>query len=416
MNPSSSSTAPTTDHARAGPLAGLKVIELGQLIAGPFAAKTLADFGAEVIKIEAPGAGDPLRKWRLLKDGISVWWQVQSRNKRSLALDLKQPEAQEIVRQLVQGADVLIENFRPGAMEGWGLGPDELLRLNPRLIMLRISGYGQTGPYRDRTGFGVVAEAMGGLRHLTAEPGRVPVRVGVSIGDTLAALHGVIGVLMALQHRHAHGVGQVIDVALYEAVFNCMESLLPEYSAFGAVRGPAGSALPGIAPSNAYLCSDGGYALIAGNGDSIFKRLMKEIGRDDLGNDPALADNAGRVLRVAEIDAAIGQWAAERSVDEVLAALDQASVPAGRIYTVADIAADSHYQARGMLASVQMEGGSTLSVPGIVPKLSLTPGSHRRNAPALGQDTDAVLRELGLTPAQIQGLRDKGIVSGEGSA
>jgi formyl-CoA transferase len=419
MNSSSSNAAPATDNARTGPLAGLKVIELGQLIAGPFAAKTLADFGAEVIKIEAPadpkrpeaGGGDPLRKWRLLKDGTSVWWQVQSRNKRSLALDLKQPEAQEIVRRLVIDADVLIENFRPGAMEGWSLGPDDLLRLNPRLIMLRISGYGQTGPYRDRTGFGVVAEAMGGLRHLTAEPGRVPVRVGVSIGDTLAALHGVIGVLMALQHRHAHGVGQVIDVALYEAVFNCMESLLPEYSAFGAVRGPAGSALPGIAPSNAYLCSDGGYALIAGNGDSIFKRLMKEIGRDDLGNDPALADNAGRVLRVSEIDAAIGQWAAQRSVDAVLAALDQASVPAGRIYTVADIAADPHYQARGMLASVQMADGSTLSVPGIVPKLSLTPGSHRRNAPALGQDTDAVLKELGLSPAQIQGLKDKGIVS-----
>jgi formyl-CoA transferase len=404
--PSSASATPS------GPLTGLKVIELGQLIAGPFAAKTLADFGAEVIKIEAPGTGDPLRKWRLLKDGTSVWWQVQSRNKRSLALDLRQPEAQEIVRQLVLDADVLIENFRPGAMEGWGLGPDALLRLNPRLIMLRISGYGQTGPYRDRTGFGVVAEAMGGLRHLTAEPGRVPVRVGVSIGDTLAALHGVIGVLMALQHRHAHGVGQVVDVALYEAVFNCMESLLPEYSAFGAVRGPAGSALPGIAPSNAYLCSDGGYALIAGNGDSIFKRLMKEIGRDDLGNDPALADNAGRVLRVTEIDAAIGLWAAQRSVDEVLAALDKISVPAGRIYTVADIAADPHYQARGMLAQVQMDDGSSLTVPGIVPRLSATPGSHRRNAPALGQDTDAVLQELGLTPAQIQGLRDKGIVSG----
>jgi formyl-CoA transferase len=414
MNPSSSNTAPATGKAGAGPLAGLKVIELGQLIAGPFAAKTLADFGAEVVKIEAPGAGDPLRKWRLLKDGTSVWWQVQSRNKRSLALDLRQPEAQEIVRQLVRDADVLIENFRPGAMEGWGLGPDELLRLNPRLILLRISGYGQTGPYRDRTGFGVVAEAMGGLRHLTAEPGRVPVRVGVSIGDTLAALHGVIGVLMALQHRHAHGVGQVIDVALYEAVFNCMESLLPEYSAFGAVRGPAGSALPGIAPSNAYLCSDGGYALIAGNGDSIFKRLMKEIGRDDLGNDPALADNAGRVLRVTEIDTAIGEWAAQRSIDAVLAALEKASVPAGRIYTVADIAADPHYQARGMLASVQMDDGSTLSVPGIVPKLSLTPGSHRRNAPALGQDTDAVLRELGLSPAQIQGLKDQGIVAGGG--
>lgn len=394
-----------------GPLAGLKVIELGQLIAGPFAAKTLADFGAEVIKVEAPGAGDPLRKWRLLKDGTSVWWQVQSRNKRSLALDLRQAEAQEIVRQLVRDADVLIENFRPGAMEGWGLGPDTLLALNPRLIMLRISGYGQTGPYRDRPGFGVVAEAMSGLRHLTAESGRVPVRVGVSIGDTLAALHGVIGILLALHHRSAQGVGQVIDVALYEAVFNCMESLLPEYSAFGAVRGPAGSALPGIAPSNAYLCSDGGYALIAGNGDSIFKRLMKVIGRDDLGADTGLSDNAGRVARVAEIDAAIGHWAAQRSVDEVLAALDEASVPAGRIYTVADIAADPHYQARGMLASVQMDDGSSLAVPGIVPKLSATPGSHRRNAPTLGQDTDAVLHELGLTPAQIQGLKDKGIVS-----
>jgi formyl-CoA transferase len=382
------------------------------LIAGPFAAKTLADFGAEVIKIEPPGTGDPLRKWRLLKDGTSVWWQVQSRNKRSLALDLKQPEAQAIVRQLARESDVLIENFRPGAMEGWGLGPDELLKLNPRLIMLRISGYGQTGPYRDRPGFGVVAEAMSGLRHLTGDPGAVPVRVGVSIGDTLAALHGVIGILLALQHRHVSGQGQVIDVALYEAVFNCMESLLPEYSAFGAVRGPAGSALPGIAPSNAYRCKDAGYALIAGNGDSIFKRLMKVIGRDDLAADPALGDNAGRVARVIGIDQAIGQWTAQRSVDEVLTALSEASVPAGRIYTVADIAADPHYQARGMLASVRMDDGSHLSVPGIVPKLSATPGSHRRNAPALGQDTEAVLHELGLTPAQIQGLKDKGIVSG----
>ena len=395
-----------------GPLVGLKVLELGQLIAGPFAAKTLADFGADVIKIESLDSGDPLRKWRLLKDGTSVWWQVQSRGKRSLALDLKQPEAQDIVRKLALESDVLIENFRPGAMEGWRLGPEVLLTLNPRLIMLRISGYGQTGPYRDRPGFGVVAEAMGGLRHLTAEPGRVPVRVGVSIGDTLAALHGVIGILMALQHRNTAGVGQVVDVALYEAVFNCMESLLPEYSAFGAVRGPGGSALPGIAPSNAYLCSDDGYALIAGYGDSIFKRLMKEIGRDDLGNDPALGDNAGRVLRVNEVDAAIGQWTAQRSVDEVLTALDQAAVPAGRIYTVADIAADPHYQARGMLASVRMDDGSTLAVPGIVPKMSATPGQHRRNAPTLGQDTDGVLRELGLSPEQIQGLKDKGIVSG----
>ena len=402
-----------TPSPASGPLAGLKVLELGQLIAGPFAAKTLADFGADIIKIETPGTGDPLRKWRLLKDGTSVWWQVQSRNKRSVALDLKQPAAQNIVRRLATESDVLIENFRPGAMEGWGLGPDELLKLNPRLIMLRISGYGQTGPYRDKPGFGVVAEAMGGLRHLTAEPGRVPVRVGVSIGDTLAALHGVIGILLALQERQRSGQGQVIDVALYEAVFNCMESLLPEYSAFGAVRGAAGSALPGIAPSNAYRCGDEGYALIAGNGDSIFKRLMSTIGRNDLGTDPALADNTGRVAQVEKIDDAIGQWTAERTVDEVLAALDAVAVPAGRIYTVADIAADPHYQARGMLNEVRMDDGSVLVVPGIVPKLSRTPGSLRRNAPGIGQDTDAVLREMGLSPEQIKTLKDQGIVAGE---
>ena len=393
-----------------GPLSGLRVVELGQLIAGPFAAKTLADFGAEVIKIEPPGSGDPLRQWRLLKDGTSVWWQVQSRNKRSLAMDLKTPEAQDIVRQLARDADVLIENFRPGAMEAWGLGPDDLLALNPRLIMLRISGYGQTGPYRDKPGFGVVAEAMSGLRHLTAEPGRVPVRVGVSIGDTLASLHGVIGILMALHERERSHKGQVIDVALYEAVFNCMESLLPEYSAFGAVRQAAGSALPGIAPSNAYRCNDG-YVLIAGNGDSIFKRLMHALGRDDLGLDPALKDNAGRVQRVQDIDAAIGAWTAERSVTQVLEVLDQAEVPAGRIYTVADIAADPHYQARGMIAQVQMSDGSPLAVPGIVPKLSRTPGNHRRNAPALGQDTVEVLCGMGLSMDQIQTLKDKGIVA-----
>jgi formyl-CoA transferase len=391
-------------------LCNLRVIELGQLIAGPFAAKTLADFGADVIKIEPPNSGDPLRKWRLLKDGTSVWWQIQSRNKRSIALDLKQTEAQDIVRQLVKDADVLIENFRPGAMEGWGLGPDELLALNPKLIMLRISGYGQTGPYRDKPGFGVVAEAMSGLRHLTAEPGRVPVRVGVSIGDTLASLHGVIGILLALHERHTSGKGQVIDVALYEAVFNCMESLLPEFSAFGAIREAAGSALPGIAPSNAYKCQDGGYVLIAGNGDSIFKRLMQTMGRDDLGLDPDLADNAGRVKRVEEIDAAIGVWTATLSVAQVLELLDAASVPAGRIYTVADIATDPHYQARDMILQTVMADGSTLALPGIVPKLSRTPGSHRRNAPEIGQDTDAVLQDIGLTEAQIQALKDKGIV------
>lgn len=394
-------------------LSGLKVLELGQLIAGPFAAKTLADFGAEVIKIEQPDSGDPLRKWRMLKDGTSLWWQVQSRNKRSLALDLRTPEGQELVRQLAAEADVLIENFRPGALEGWGLSPEALMASNPRLIVLRISGYGQTGPYRNRPGFGVIGEAMGGLRHLTAEPGRVPVRVGVSIGDTLSALHGVIGILLALQHRHVTGQGQVIDVALYEAVFNCMESLLPEYSTFGAVREPAGSALPGIAPTNAYLCQDGAYALVAGNGDSIFKRLMALIDRPDLANDPALADNAGRVARVAELDAAIGAWAIQRPVAQVLDALDQAAVPAGRIYTVADIATDPHYQARGMLQTLTMDDGSAMTVPGIVPKLSVTPGQHRRNAPELGQDTDQVLAEMGLSADQIQSLKARGIVGGQ---
>lgn len=397
--------------SKLGPLQGLKVIELGQLIAGPFAAKTLADFGAEVIKIEPPGAGDPLRKWRLLKDGTSVWWQIQSRNKRSVALDLKEPEAQDIVRQLAQDADVLIENFRPGAMEAWGLGPDALQALNPRLIMLRISGYGQTGPYRDKPGFGVVAEAMSGLRHLTAEPGRVPVRVGVSIGDTLASLHGVIGILMAVHERQRSGLGQVIDVALYEAVFNCMESLLPEYSAFGAVRQAAGSALPGIAPSNAYRCLGDAYVLIAGNGDSIFKRLMHTIGRDDLGQDPELKDNSGRVQRVEEIDAAIGAWTAERDIVDVLHSLDAAGVPAGRIYNVADIAADPHYQARGMIEQIQLDDGSSLSLPGIVPKLSRTPGGHARNAPDIGQDTEAVLQEIGLSAEQIQALKARGIVA-----
>jgi formyl-CoA transferase len=384
---------PSADTAPRGPLCGLKVLELGQLIAGPFAAKTLADFGADVIKIEPPGAGDPLRQWRLVQDGTSVWWQVQSRNKRSVVLDLKDPGDVAVVRQLAAQADVLIENFRPGAMESFGLDPQALLAEHPRLIVLRVSGYGQTGPYRDKPGFGVVAEAMGGLRHLSAEPGRTPVRVGVSIGDTLAALHGVIGILMCLHERHASGRGQVIDVALYESVFNCMESLLPEYSAAGVVRGPAGSALPGIAPSNAYLCSDG-HALVAGNGDSIFKRLMTAIARPDLAADPALAHNAGRVQRVAEIDAAIGHWTAHRTVAEVLAALDEAGVPAGRIYTVADMAADPHYQARGMLQALPMPDGRALTVPGIVPLLSRTPGGQHHHAPALGQHTAEVLKAL----------------------
>lgn len=391
------------------PLAKIKVVEMGQLIAGPFAAKTLADFGADVIKIEPPKVGDALRKWRLLKDGTSVWWQVQSRNKKSLSLDLRQAEAQDIVRTLATEADVLIENFRPGTLEGWGLDPEKLLELNPKLIVLRISGYGQTGPYRDKPGFGVVAEAMGGLRHLTAEPGRVPVRVGISIGDTLASLHGVIGILLALQERHSSGKGQIIDIALYEAVFNCMESLLPEYSAFGEVRQAAGSALPGIAPTNAYQCADGGYVLVAGNGDSIFKRLMTVIGRDDLGSDPQLENNDGRVKRVAELDLAIGEWTKTISTTKVLEILDSVAVPAGRIYTVADIANDPHYKARENIQTIEMHDGTKLDVPGVIPKLSRTPGSIKTLAPDIGQNTDEILKSIGLTEAQVASLKERGI-------
>nr|WP_314625969.1 CoA transferase [uncultured Noviherbaspirillum sp.] len=392
-------------------LDGLRVIEMGQLIAGPFAGKTLGEFGADVIKIEAPGAGDPLRNWRMIQDGTSVWWQVQSRNKRSIALDLRSPEGQDIARKLIAEADVLIENFRPGTLEGWGMDWDTLSAMNPGLVMLRISGYGQTGPYRDLPGFGAIGEAMGGLRHLTGEPERVPVRCGISIGDTLAALHGTIGILTALYHRKVNGgKGQVIDVALHEAVFNVMESLIPEYSAFGAVREAAGSALPGIAPSNAYRCRDG-YVLVAGNGDSIFKRLMQAIGRDDLKDDPALADNAGRVARVAELDAAIGVWTATRSVAEVLDVLGQARVPAGKVYTARDIVEDPHYRARDMILTQQTRDGHTLDVPGVVPKLLGTPGTVRSSAPGLGDDTDAVLRGMGLTDQNIETLRAKGVVA-----
>jgi formyl-CoA transferase len=402
----------TASHMIAGAaLKGVRVIEMGQLIAGPFAGKTLGEFGADVIKIEAPGAGDPLRNWRMMKDGTSVWWQVQSRNKRSVALDLRSSEGQDIARKLIAEADVLIENFRPGTLESWGMGWEALSALNPGLVMLRISGYGQTGPYRDLPGFGAIGEAMGGLRHLTGEPGRVPVRCGISIGDTLAALHGTIGVLTALYHRKVNGgQGQVIDVALHEAVFNVMESLIPEYSTFGAVREAAGSALPGIAPSNAYRCKDG-YVLVAGNGDSIFKRLMTAIGRPDLAEAPDLENNAGRVARVAEIDAAIGVWTATRSVAEVLAVLGEARVPAGKVYTAQDIAEDPHYRARDMILTQQTRDGDELEVPGIVPKLMGTPGAVRSAAPRLGEDTDAVLRELGLTEDQIAALRERKVVA-----
>ena len=393
-------------------LSGVKVLELGQLIAGPFASKTLADFGAEVIKVESPGAGDPLRKWRLLHEGTSVWWQAQSRNKQSICLDLRVKEGQAIARKLALEADVVIENFRPGTLEKWGLGWEELHGANPKLIMLRISGYGQDGPRRDEPGFAAIGEAMAGLRYITGHPNEVPVRAGVSLGDTIAGLHGALGVLLALYERDARGgQGQMIDVALYEAVFNLTESLLPEYSAFGAIRQPAGGALPGIAPSNAYRCADGQYVLIAGNGDSIYKRLMTLIGRADLGEDPDLAFNDGRAKRVVEIDAAINAWTKTLSLDEVLKGLLEAEVPSGKIYTAKDIAEDPHYQARGVIETVQAASGLKVQVPGIIPKLSQNPGSIRYRAPTLGEHTDEVLKSAGLTEEQIRILKKSGVLS-----
>lgn len=399
------------DSGARRPLTGIRVIEMGTLIAGPFAGKTLADFGAEVIKIEAPGIGDPLRTWRSPEGVTSMWWHVQARNKKSVAIDLRHPQGQALVRQLASEADIVIENFRPGTMEQWGLDYETLSSLNPGLIMLRISGYGQTGPLRELAGFGVIAEAMGGLRHITGMPGEAPVRPGISIGDSLSALHGVIGIMMALYNRTvSDGKGQVVDVALYESVFNMMEGAVPEFDRYGMVREPAGSALQGIAPTNAYPCKGGAYVLIAGNGNGIFKRLMSLIGRDDLGNDPQLASNPGRVAHMAMIDAAISEWTCARPLDDALADLAVARVPAGRVYTVKDIVNDAHYQARGMLQKIQLDDGSDLVVPGVIPKLSATPGSFSGGGPALGQHTQEVLRALGVDSGQMEDLREKGVV------
>ena len=393
-------------------LSGIKVLELGQLIAGPFASKTLADFGAEIIKVESPGEGDPLRKWRMLHQGTSVWWQAHSRNKQSICLDLRVKEGQEIARRLALEADVVIENFRPGTLEKWGLGWEALHQANPKLIMLRISGYGQDGPKRDEPGFAAIGEAMAGLRYITGHPNEIPVRAGVSLGDTIAGLHGALGVLLALYERDARGgEGQMIDVALYESIFNLTESLLPEYSVFGAIRQPAGGALPGIAPSNAYRCGDGQYVLIAGNGDSIFKRLMTLIGRSDLGDDPSLAQNDGRAKRVVEIDVAINTWTTTLSLDEVLKGLIQAQVPSGKIYTAKDIAEDPHYQARGVIQTVESADGLKVQVPGIIPKLSQNPGAIRHRAPTLGEHTDQIMKSAGLTEEQITILRKSGVLA-----
>jgi len=395
----------------ARPLAGLKVLELGQLIAGPFAGKMLAEFGAEVIKIESPDGGDPLRQWRLLHKGTSLWWYVQARNKKSVTANLRVAEGQEIVRRLARDADIVIENFRPGTLEKWGLGYDALSAVNPGLILLRLSGFGQTGPYRDQPGFGAVGESMGGMRHVTGFPDRPPVRMNISIGDALAALHGVIGVLMALHHREARGgSGQVVDVALYEAVFNMMESLIPDYDIFGETRGRIGTGLTNIVPSNTYTTRDGHSVVIAGNGDSIYKRLMHAIGRDDLGQDPTLANNLGRVKRTAEIDGAICGWAAAHDLEQVLAALKAADVPHGKIYTAADIVADPQYGAREMIRQMQLPDGTPMKFPGIVPKLSDTPGDIDWIGPALGEHTDAVLRTLGYADADIARLRAAGTI------
>jgi len=393
------------------PLEGIKVLELGQLIAGPFATKILGEFGAEIIKIEPPHTGDPLRKWRLLHEGTSVWWASQSRNKKSVTVDLRSTEGQAIIRRLLKEVDILVENFRPGALEGWGLSEEVLQEINPELIIVRVSGYGQDGPYRDLPGFGLVGEAMGGFRYLSGEQGRPPVRVGISIGDSLSALHAVIGALMALRHREVQkGGGQVVDIALYESVFNMMESLVAEYSIFGEVRQPAGSRLPGITPSNAYLCADGKYALIAGNGDSIFKRLMSLIGRDDVANDPAFAHNDGRSAEADYIDSIISQWTIQHSLDDVLEALHENRVPAGRVYDVEDIFNDPHYKAREMLIQGELEDGTEVTLPGVLPKLRKTPGSVERRAPTLGQDTEEVLGKIGIDAKELSELRAKGVI------
>ncbi len=394
-----------------GPLAGIKVIEIGALIAAPFAARLMAEFGAEVVKIEAPGDGDPLRKWRKLHNGTSLWWYLQSRNKQSISLDLKSPEAIAIVKRLARDADVLIENLKPGALEKLGLGWDVLHALNPKLTLVRISGYGQTGPYKDRPGFGAIGEAMGGIRHTTGEAGGVPARVGVSLGDSLASLHAVMGALMAvLRVKTGQGDGQVVDVSLVESVFNLMESLVPEYDLLGHVRERSGGALPGIAPSNTYPTRDGAYVVIAGNSNPIYKRLMAVIGRPDLADDPRFAQNDGRATQAALIDGAIAGWTTRHPIGDVLAALQAADVPAGRIYSVADIVADPHYQARDMILDSMLPDGVRVKMPGIVPKLSDTPGAVRWQGPRLGEHTDAVLARLGMTLEEIARLRGLGVV------
>jgi len=397
------------------PLDGLKVLEMGTLIAGPFCGRLLAEFGAEVIKIESPAdargeGGDPLRKWRKLHEGTSLWWYAQARNKKSVTINLREKEGQDIVRKLALEADIIVENFRPGTLEKWNLGFDSLSKDNPKLIMVRLSGFGQTGPYKDRVGFGAIGESMGGMRYLTGYPDRAPVRVGISIGDSLAAMYGAMGALMALHHRHKTGKGQMVDVALYEAVFSMMESMLPEFGMSGFVRERTGASLPGIVPSNTYLCGDGQYVVIGANGDSIFKRMMLAIGRNDLANDPALSDNAGRTARTEELDAAIGAWTGANNLTQVLTVLEKADVPSGRIYSIADIVGDMQYQARGMIEKHELGDNKDVLLPGIVPKLSVTPGGTKWIGPKLGAHTAEVLSSIGVDAVAQVDLKGRGII------
>ena len=412
------------ESASVGPMAGIKVLELGTLIAGPFCARMLAEFGAEVIKIEAPGEGDPIRKWRVLKDGNSLWWYVQSRNKKSITLNMKDQRAQEIARRLALDADIIIENYRPGVLEKWNLGFDQLKAINPAAIMVRLSGYGQTGPLRDAPGFGAIGESMGGLRYVSGHPDRPPVRIGISIGDSVASLHGAIGALMALRHRDVTGgrwngksgeecvagQGQMVDVALYEAVFNMMESLVPEYDHAGVVRERTGGALPGIVPSNTYTTGDGENIVIAGNGDAIFKRLMTAIGRLDMADDPALANNAGRVPATQAIDEAIQSWCSTQTIDAALAVLQGADVPVSKIYSVRDMMEDPQFLARQMFEQHQFKDGTSIKLPAVTPKLSETPGSTRWIGPDLGEHTDEVLKTLGYSDQEIVEFREAGVL------
>ena len=412
------------ESASVGPMAGIKVLELGTLIAGPFCARMLAEFGAEVIKIEAPGEGDPIRKWRVLKDGNSLWWYVQSRNKKSITLNMKDKRAQEIARRWALDADIIIENYRPGVLEKWNLGFDQLKAINPAAIMVRLSGYGQTGPLRDAPGFGAIGESMGGLRYVSGHPDRPPVRIGISIGDSVASLHGAIGALMALRHRDASGgrwngksgvecvagQGQMVDVALYEAVFNMMESLVPEYDHAGVVRERTGGALPGIVPSNTYTTGDGENIVIAGNGDAIFKRLMTAIGRHDMADDPALANNAGRVPATQVIDDAIQSWCSTQTIDAALAVLQGADVPVSKIYSVRDMMQDPQFLARQMFEQHQFKDGSSIKLPAVTPKLSETPGATRWIGPELGEHTDEVLKTLGYSDQEIAEFRHTGVL------